>query len=55
MALGRGRLYEPLSAVVALGRNPKIVLENADPEVDTLLGDFPLLLLVPFVISTGPI
>ena len=55
VARGRGRLYDPLSAVVALGLKPRTVLEKADPVANILLGDLPLLPLVPLVMSTGPI
>ena len=55
MARGRGRAYDSLSAVVALGLTPNIVFENAEPAADILLGDLPLFPLVPLVMSTGPI
>ena len=55
VARGRGLLYDPLSAVVALGRNPKTVFEKADPVANILLGDLLFPPLVPLVISTGPI
>ena len=48
-------MYDPLSAVVALGRNPKTVFEKADPVANILLGDLLFPPLVPLVISTGPI